>query len=34
MGVAARKHVLTFDWDLIAKQWKRTYLEIAAGSAY
>ncbi|HKN32921.1 MAG TPA: glycosyltransferase family 4 protein [Terriglobales bacterium] len=33
MGVAARRHALTFDWDLIAKRWERTYLVIACGSA-
>jgi glycosyltransferase involved in cell wall biosynthesis len=29
MGEAARKHVVTFDWDLVSKQWEKAYLEIA-----
>ncbi len=31
MGLAARKHALQFDWDLVSKLWQNAYLEIAAG---
>jgi len=30
MGVAARKHMEHFDWDVVSKQWESAYLEIAA----
>jgi glycosyltransferase involved in cell wall biosynthesis len=30
MGSAARSHVRTFDWDIVAGQWQSAYLEIAA----
>ncbi len=31
MGLAARQHVLRFDWELISRLWQDAYLEIAAG---
>lgn len=30
MGVAARKHMEHFEWDVVSKQWESAYLEIAA----
>ena len=30
MGLAARKHVLQFDWDRVSRLWQNAYLEIAA----
>lgn len=30
MGAAARRHMESFDWDLVSKQWQNAYLEIAA----
>jgi len=30
MGVAARKHMANFDWNLVSRQWEKAYLEIAA----
>jgi glycosyltransferase involved in cell wall biosynthesis len=30
MGLAARKHVLQFDWDLVSRLWQDAYLGIAA----
>jgi glycosyltransferase involved in cell wall biosynthesis len=30
MGEAARKHVASFDWDLVSQQWQNAYLEIGA----
>jgi glycosyltransferase involved in cell wall biosynthesis len=30
MGEAARQHVTSFDWDLVARQWQDAYLKIAA----
>jgi glycosyltransferase involved in cell wall biosynthesis len=30
MGAAARKHMTSFDWDLVSRQWQDAYLEIAA----
>jgi glycosyltransferase involved in cell wall biosynthesis len=30
MGLAARQHVLRFDWDLVGRLWQNAYLEIAA----
>lgn len=30
MGSAARSHVRTFDWDIVARKWQGAYLEIAA----
>jgi glycosyltransferase involved in cell wall biosynthesis len=30
MGIAARKHVLQFDWDLVSRLWQNAYLKIAA----
>lgn len=29
MGVSARQHALSFDWDLISKHWEEAYLAIA-----
>jgi glycosyltransferase involved in cell wall biosynthesis len=29
MGVAARKHVEQFDWDIVSRSWESAYLEIA-----
>jgi len=29
MGLAARKHVEKFDWDLVAQHWQNAYLQIA-----
>ena len=29
MGKKAREHVKQFDWDVVARQWQNTYLEIA-----
>ncbi len=29
MGIAARKHVLQFNWDLVSRLWQNAYLEIA-----
>jgi glycosyltransferase involved in cell wall biosynthesis len=31
MGTAARKHMETFDWDVVSRQWQNAYHEIAAG---
>jgi len=33
MGIAARKHMAKFDWDVVAREWQRAYLEIAADRA-
>jgi glycosyltransferase involved in cell wall biosynthesis len=33
MGVAARRHMEKFDWDLVSRQWQNAYLEIAAAQA-
>ena len=30
MGEAARKHMANFDWDLVAGQWEKAYLEIGS----
>ena len=30
LGSAARSHVRTFDWDIVARRWQSAYLEIAA----
>jgi glycosyltransferase involved in cell wall biosynthesis len=30
MGDAARKHMASFDWDLVSRQWQKAYLEIGA----
>jgi len=30
MGLAARQHVLQFDWELVSRLWQNAYLEIAA----
>src|SRR5258708_688766 len=30
MSAAARKHMESFDWDVVSGQWERAYLEIAA----
>ena len=30
MGQAAREHVASFEWDLVARKWQAAYLEIAA----
>jgi glycosyltransferase involved in cell wall biosynthesis len=30
MGIAARRHVEGFDWDIVARKWQNAYLEIAA----
>jgi len=30
MGAAARDHMNSFDWDVVARQWQDAYLEIAA----
>jgi glycosyltransferase involved in cell wall biosynthesis len=30
MGLAARQHVLQFDWNLVSRLWQNAYLEIAA----
>jgi len=30
MGLAARKHALQFDWNLVSRLWQNAYLEIAA----
>jgi len=30
MGAAGRQHMSNFDWDVVAPQWQRAYLEIAA----
>ncbi len=30
MGLAAHKHALQFDWDLVSRLWQNAYLEIAA----
>ncbi len=30
MGLAARRHALQFDWDLVSRLWQNAYLEIAA----
>jgi len=30
MGQAARKHVESFSWDRVSRQWQKAYLEIAA----
>jgi glycosyltransferase involved in cell wall biosynthesis len=30
MGQAARKHVESFSWDIVSRQWQSAYLEIAA----
>jgi glycosyltransferase involved in cell wall biosynthesis len=30
MGLAARKHALQFDWNLVSRLWQNVYLEIAA----
>jgi glycosyltransferase involved in cell wall biosynthesis len=30
MGTAARKHMMSFDWDLVSMQWQKAYLEIWA----
>ena len=28
MGEAARKHMANFDWNVVARQWQKAYLEI------
>ena len=28
MGEAARKHMTNFDWNVVARQWQKAYLEI------
>jgi glycosyltransferase involved in cell wall biosynthesis len=33
MGVAARKHMEGFDWELVSRQWQSAYLEIATMQA-
>jgi glycosyltransferase involved in cell wall biosynthesis len=30
MGAAARQHMNSFDWDVVARQWQDAYLDIAA----
>ena len=30
MGAAARKHMESFDWELVSRQWQRAYAEISA----
>lgn len=32
MGVSARKHAQTFDWDLVGKRWEEAYFKIALQS--
>jgi glycosyltransferase involved in cell wall biosynthesis len=30
MGKKAREHVKQFEWDIVARQWQKAYIEIAA----